>query len=518
MNKERIDNTAFPIAFIPVACVIVFYAVPLAAAMLPAFSRFAPFSFSKLYENSALSHTVIWTFKQAFLSTLLSLVIALPGAWFLSRSHTGKKNFCAAVLRAFVIVPFAMPPILVVLGFVLFFGNHGVLNTLLPKPIDILYKPHAIILSHAFYNFPIVLSLCADSFAIARKKYAAVAADLGATPFDAFRTVILPLAAPAMAASMCLVFLYCFTSFALVLVLGGGPSTSTLAVEIYRYARIRVDFTSAAVLSCVETAVCLSVFCLYSYFKRKIQVNDDQDAGIPLNIRRKTILSALLWGIYTIIAVILVICPILSVIFDSFSSLSAWKEASGAIKPLLRSCLLAITSASLSCLLAMCALSAKYRVTLMLPISSSGIVLSFGYIIMFGMQERSFALNFALLSVIHAVLTLPFTYSAIKSGFDGLNQHVLHAAADLGAGPLVRFFSVTAPLCRTQIASAHRIAAAMSIGELNVVLMLGIKNFETLPVYIYRAFSSYHFATASAAGTMLLLLVLIIGCMGCKKF
>jgi thiamine transport system permease protein len=122
-----------------------------------------------------------------------------------------------------------MPPILVVLGFVLFFGNSGWVNRFFMTalgteegPLRLLYRPAAIVLAHGFYNFPLVIRLVGDGLSQTKNTYGAAAASLGASGFKTTLTILLPLSLPAVASASLLTFLYSFTSFSVVLVLGGG--------------------------------------------------------------------------------------------------------------------------------------------------------------------------------------------------------------------------------------------------------------------------------------------------------
>ena len=97
-----------------------------------------------------------FTIWQAILSTLLSVLMGLPGAYLLARyDFRGKR-----LIQALTTVPFVLPSIIVVLGFVRFFGNNGILNRFLmalfglaEPPLRILYSLQAILLAHAFSCF-----------------------------------------------------------------------------------------------------------------------------------------------------------------------------------------------------------------------------------------------------------------------------------------------------------------------------------------------------------------------------
>jgi len=530
--------------FISLPLILLFFfafLLPYLAALGKAFNSGAPGGIS-VWQNPSLLRITLFTLKQAFLSVLLSLAIGLPGAWFIGSPRSNP------VLRTITAIPFAMPSILVVLSFVLFFGNSGWLNRFLSVipgigPLRILYKPQAIILAHAFLNFPIVIRLAGDGFERARKVYAPAAAGLGASPFISAITVILPLSLPAIMSSALLVFLYSFTSFAIVLVLGGGPSATTLAVEIYRHAKIFFNYQNAGALALVETLIALSIFITIVYFgKKSSKVKIDTEERII--DEKKNPLSKIIVIVYLAAAAIFILGPLLSIIVESFleqTSRSAaqvlsirwWRGLGNTCLPsLLRSLILAFFSASLACALSiLAAASVKLiegsgrentpwvnfiRFFAAAPIVSSGIVLGLGWLIIYGGNLPPITL-----ALLHGLIALPFAFYSISEGFRSLPANTLNAAAVSGASPLMSIISAALPLSLKRIRSAWGFSAALSMGELNAIMMLGSEKWETLPLYIFRAVGSYRYGTACAAGTLLLLccsLFLLLSESGRKKY
>jgi len=481
----------------------------------------------------------VFTVKLAALSTLLALALGLPGAWLLGAAE-GRR---ASVLRALTAIPFAMPPILVVLGFVLFFGNSGWANKVLAAltgrdegPLRVLYKPAAIILAHAFYNFPLVIRLAGDSFAAARKRYAAAAASLGASGFVTALTVFLPIALPSIFAAAFLVFLYCFTSFALVLVLGGGPGATTLAVEIYRYARVSLDYGAAGKLALAETFIAVLVFAAYIFCLSRNRAVPTQTA-IPMETKDSSPAAKIFLFLYAAVIIVLVLGPLASIPLESFLSRASragrlvislrwWEELGGRVLPAFgRSAFLAAVSATaaviagtLGAAAAKAAgrgaggaanggrqkspLAALTRFGLSLPLASSGIVLGLGWTVLYG---RGLSRSVPAVIALHAVSALPFAFASVSEGLAAVPETVTKAANVFGAPPLLALVTVELPMAAKSLASAWGFAAAISLGELNAVLMLGLENWETLPLLIYRAAGSYRYGTACAAGTILLL-------------
>jgi thiamine transport system permease protein len=481
---------------------------------------------------TSLIATVGFTLRQALFSTLAALALGLPGAWFMGTSGSRFSR----VLRIISAVPFALPSILVVLGFVLFFGNAGWVNRLgmtlthaQEGPFRILYKPQAIILAHGFYNFPLVIRLVGDGISRIRRAYAPAAATLGAAPLKTAFTVLLPLAFPSLVAASLMVFLYSFTSFAVVLVLGGGPAATTLAVEIYRYARISLDFHNAGILALLETSIAALIFAGYLFFEGKAQVLPVDTIERPLETSG-TRLGAAVRILYTLGILVLVLGPLLSILGESFLMRSSWAAAPSislkwwralgerSIPALFRSLILAFLAATLACILAMCAAgTVKYadqggkvsflgtllRIYTTAPLASSGIVLGLGWLSLYG---RTHARSIGALVMIHGVSALPFAFHALSHGLKSVPIDTLHAASVCGAGPVLQILSVALPLSARRLRSAWGFSAALSLGELNTLMMLGFDDWETLPLLIYRAVGSYRYGTACAAGTLLILI------------
>ncbi len=480
--------------------------------------------------DPALRRIIGFTAAQAGWSTLAALALGLPGAWLIgSGRYRG-----AALVRAVASIPFAMPPVLVVLGFVLFFGNAGWLNRAFMAltgaeegPLRVLYRPAAIVLAHAFYNFPIVLRLAGDGIAAGRASYASAAATLGSSPRKTFFTVLLPVAAPSIAASALLVFLYCFTSFAVVLVLGGGPAATTLSVEIFRAARVGLDFETAGALALVETAIAAAAYLLYARLERAAR----SFAGTAENRGRRNLLPPKASGdlaaiVYLALAAFLILGPLVSVPLESFLwrssrtahaafSLRWWAAVRDAALPALgRSLLLAAASATLAVILATSAAVAVWlsparsrfgsltAALCLAPLASSGIVLGLGWIRLYG---SDLARTFWAVAVVQATAALPFAYRSVAEGLAALPPSMADAAASLGAPPAKTALLVALPASAPRIRSAWAFAAAISLGELNTVLMLGLEDWETLPLLVYRAAGAYRFGSACAAGTLLAL-------------
>jgi thiamine transport system permease protein len=501
-------------------------AAPLAAALVAA-GRQADLSaaLNKAIASPATLRALCFGLKQAALSTLVAVAVGLPGAWLTARfAFPGKR-----AMRALAAVPFCVPPILVVLAFVLFYGNSGFLNRALMSafglkdpPLSFLFSFWGLILVHGFYNFPVILQNVGDVWARLPREREDAARSLGASPRRAFLTGSFHSLAPALAQAAAMVFLFCYFSFVVVLVFGplGG---STLEVEIYRAARFEADPARASMLALIETASALAVVLLFQLADRRTKaVSQKSGSPQPGEKPRGGALAALLC--YAIFLLVFFLGPLLSLLVEAFTVRHAMGGASrfgfdnfmrlagGSSSPLLsslRASLVtalpaALISATAGSLLALglrdSAGKKAAEAALSLPLAVSGVVTALGWSFVF---PRG---NMGLVILVLSVSTLPFSLRSVSASLSTIERNPSLAARTLGANRFKAAVQVELPAIAPAILSSAAFSFSMAAGDANVPLLLGVGNFEPLPLLIYRLVGSYHFSEACAAGIVLAVL------------
>lgn len=276
-----------------------------------------------------------FTVYQAALSTLATLALGLPGAYWLARYRFRGQ----ALLRALTAVPFVLPTLVVAAGFSALLGPRGWINLglmaalgLEAPPLALTQSLGAIVLAHVFYNTTIVLRLVGDFWSRLDPRLTAAARVLGASRGQAFREVTLPLLAPAIGAAALLVFIFDFTSFGVVLVLG-GPRFATLETEIYRQTIYLFNLPAAAVLALAQLLCTLALTAVYARLSRQ--------TAVPLNLRaardtRRPLQSAgERLGAAAMVAVLvgLLVTPMLALALRSVARLEADRGQGGPVQP-----------------------------------------------------------------------------------------------------------------------------------------------------------------------------------------
>lgn len=536
-EKAPLYLTLLPIPAI--LLLLVLFILPLFSTLARAFFIDGKFSLATIQQafTSRYTQKILWfTTYQALLSTLLSLAIGLPGAYMLSNYDIKAKKFILAVCT----IPFVLPSILVVLGFVIFYGNSGFLNTLLMKifsledpPLKILYSFKAIILAHAFFNFPIILNLVTTYYDNLDQRLEMSSLVNGATKGQTFRYITLPRLLPSILSSSLLVFLFCFTSFAIILVLGGGPQYTTMEVEIYRRARITLDLGGASAYALVSIGMCLMILFLYNLTTRKMILNEYNGSCIEKEKKPVSALGKVIAYTYVILVAIFILAPMISIIVKSFLAKSSqanglqftlrwykelfgFKSATGlmvgAFPAIRNSLIIAIIVALLSIPLSiMVAIGAKRQKSLsssliellgMLPLAISSVIIGLGYYLIAAKIKGS---GFTFVVLAHLIIALPLVLRSVTPELRKLPQSLSQSAQTLGASPFMAFKTVEIPLLKNALISGAIFAFAMSMGEINATITLASSHLVTLPIVMYRLIGSYNYNGACALGTILIM-------------
>jgi thiamine transport system permease protein len=209
----------------------------------------------------ALFDAYVWrvtrfTLLQASLSTLLSILFAIPVARALARRPSFPGRVWIIRLMA---LPLGLPALVAALGLIGIWGRQGLMNTAfvslgLDQPVSI-YGLSGILLAHVFFNLPLAARLMLGGLERIPGEYWLVGANLGMRPLSTFRFIEWPAIRSLLPGIAGLIFMLCATSFTLVLTLGGGPAASTIEVAIYQALRFDFDPPRVIALSLLQIAL-----------------------------------------------------------------------------------------------------------------------------------------------------------------------------------------------------------------------------------------------------------------------
>lgn len=515
---------------VPVAFFALFFAYPVAAIVGRGLKTDGAWRFGRAVEVLSRPDLldVLWfTTWQAFASTALTLLIALPGAYVFARFDFPGKQ----LLRAVVTVPFVLPTVVVGTAFLALLGRGGLLDDLWGVRLDT--TVWAILLAHVFFNYAVVVRTVGGLWAQLDPRQEEAARVLGAGRLAAWRRVTLPALAPAVAAAALMVFLFTFTSFGVVQILG-GPSYSTLEVEIYRQTAQLLDLPTAAVLTLVQFAAVGAILAVHAWTVRRREtalrlVDPAQTSRPPRGAGQR----ALLGGVLLSIGLLLVL-PLGVLVERSLDTSGGYgfgfyralqsADASGStflVPPLeaignsLRYALAATAVALVVGGLAAAALTRRagplvrgFDALLMLPLGVSAVTVGFGFLITLDKPPLDLRTSWVLVPLAQALVGVPFVVRTMLPVLRAVDERLREAAAVLGASPLRAWREVDLPLVRRAVLVAAGFAFAVSLGEFGATVFIARPDNPTLPVAVARLLGrsgELNYGQAMALSTILML-------------
>ena len=485
--------------------------------------------FSTIFKDPYTFFVVKFTFKEAFISALITLIIGFPGAFIISHYKFKGKS----IILSLTTVPFVLPSVLVALGFIVLLGKNGYLNSFLinvlhfKNPVSILYTFPAIIIVHAFYNFPIILRVVGSAWDGLPDKLIFAAQSLGANRFQTFWKVTFPMLLPAIVSSFTLVFMFCFLSFVIILVIGGARF-ATIEVSIYTYYNIFSDFHMGSALALLQALFSITFVYIYMKSGNVIRSGTFSKTVLPKKNLSNFPKDFLFSVSYFFFITLLILLPITVIFINAFytpfthrftinnfvnlfSSKFNYITGIPQIRVILNSFIFALLTMFLSTSLA---LGISYGIRnfkkgkniflsfVMLPIAVSPITIALSFLIAF--QRVNWVLNtFIAIAVAHTLIALPFAVKIISPAVDSMPLSYVFAAESLGMNRIRAFFSVDLNILKKILLASLIFSFAISIGEFGATLMLYRNAYITMPVALYRFLSGRHFGIASAMGALL---------------
>lgn len=484
----------------------------------------------------------LFTVYQALLSTLLTLLLGLPAAFLFARFDFPGRGF----LRLLTALPFMLPTVVVAAGFNAWLGPRGWLNLALMRLFDLETPPlaflgglAAILVAHVFYNMTIVVRLAGNALAHLDPRLEQAARSLGADGRQVFWRLTLPLLTPSLLAASLLVFLFDFTSFGVVLLLG-GPQFATLEVEIYRQAVHLFNLPLAAWLSLIQLVCTLLFSALYTRLAARAAVTV-QPRSVPLH-RPHTLAQRLFVLVLALLLFIFYFFPLFSTPFRSLTRLEADLGQRGRVEyglttdyyselfvnrrgslfyvPPVQALVNSLGYAALTVLLSLAigfptaaALARPTRLArlldplLLLPLGASAVTLGLGYLLAFG----RLLLSPWMVPLAHTMIALPFVIRTLQPALASIPDRLREAALVLGASPGDVRRRLDWPLVRRPVLSAAIFAFTVSLGEFGATVLVSRPEYPTLPMAIYRFLSQPGGLNYGQAMAMAAILLLVTG-------
>ncbi len=454
-----------------------------------------------ILQDDYIQWRIVWTFSQALVTCGVTAVLSLPLAWVISRF----QFFGRRLLLKLLLLPFVMPTLVAGMGVLALLGPNGYLG------LDLTDTPWLLIYGNIFFNLPIMVRAVLQGFNLVPANRLAAARSLGATAWQAFYWVSLPVIRPWLAGAMCLVFLYCFSGFGLALVLG-GMKYSTVEVEIYQLIAYELNMASASILALLMLVGTAAAALLYAWISSHSLVPLEQ-IKVPLKLV-KTYREKLMVLLTVLFLMMCCAAPLIAVFLQAIMAGDSWlilKEEQTwlAIGNSIRFSLMALMLATvLGVLHATWAHRLRLgRITTFLPFMVSPVVMTFGLLILY----PDWTASLGILIAAYTLLAYPFITKDVLSLLDTLPEKYAAASRNLGANFWQTQYWVIFPLLRPALRRGMTFAAATCVGEFAATLFLSRPEWLTLTTLIYQLLGRAGQANYQAAMVLSLLLMLIAG-------
>ena len=515
----------------PLMFLSVFFVWPVATIVVRGLQGAAGWDFSAFGEivgDPSMRRVAWFTLWESVASTLLCLLVGLPGAALFARYRfRGKRLLWSALL-----VPFVLPTVVVGVAMLGVYGPGGVSGLTLSGTI------WAILIAHVFFNYAVVVRTVGSAWATIGPSGENAARMLGADSWQVFRKVTLPLLRPAIAAAASIVFLFSFTSFGIVLILG-GIRQRTIEVEIYEQTARYLHLDVAAALTLIQLIAVVVILIWFSRSQDRRSVSFEQHAAssterVPSGLRQRLFVSANLAFMAALLAL-----PLAVLFVRSFSTPQGWgldfyqslgdarRGSTSFVAPidaLWNSLVFALEATIIAVVLGACAswaiagtdlVRASTRwtrwadVALMIPLGTSAVTVGFGFLITFDEAPMNLRSSLWLVPLAQAIVALPFVVRLLVPALRSIDPVMRESAALLGASPRRVWTTIDLPIVSRALAAAAGFAFAVSLGEFGATVFLARPDRPTVPVAIYRALGrpgADNFGQAMALSVVLMVL------------
>ncbi|MCZ2723270.1 thiamine/thiamine pyrophosphate ABC transporter permease [Marinomonas sp. 15G1-11] len=500
---------------LPALLIVAVFAIIGAASLAALLFYGESSSWAEYLSNTYLWRIVRFSLWQAFLSSIISIGFAVPiASALMHRQFFGRD----ALFQLFA-VSMVVPSIVAILGIVVVYGRAGWISRW--TGIDVpLYGLLGILLAHIFFNLPLAVRLLVQAYSLIPQGQWRLAYQLGFSRWYAFKYIEWHYVRKALPGAFVLIFMLCFSSFAVVLSLGGGPRSSTLEVAIYQALRFEFDVSKASVLSLLQVVICSLVAVLVYRFSLPVK-QDGSVLKLTVYDLKDTVWNKVIDFVVIVLALLLILPPflailepVLSVVFwQTLKDLKMWMAVWVSLK-------IALPAAILSLILGLGFVfvaryarlkpSLNWLASMVEHLGSSilmvpGLVIATGLFLIFRQLGWGFEHGYWIVVWVNSMMALPFVLRALTPIFYQQEKRYQLLYSSLGIWGVSRF-KLEWPLVRGSVAQAFGYATLLCLGDMGVIALFGSSGLLSLPLYLFQLIGSYRLEQGASVAVVLMAL------------
>ncbi len=456
-----------------------------------------PEALTSIATSSSLRGVLWFTLWQAVLSTLLTLAIAFPlTAVVANVDFRGRR-----LVNALVTIPFVLPTV-VVAGAFLATGDR---LSLTDGVFSLSKSVFAILVAHVFFNVAVVVRTVGGYWRQLSRDDEHAARTLGSPAWETFVRITLRRLRPSILAATSIVFLFTFTSFGVVLILGGARQR-TIETEIFRYAISRTDFATAAALSIVQLVTVVALVWFNLRLRGRLNQSDRLgDRLLPASgwVRVAAPLTI-------VVTLVLLFVPIAILVEQSLRTgdgvgLANYRALSErppflTVTPqraMVNSISFAVLAATIATVFggwaSLAIVYGKSRAAslldlgYLLPLGTSAVTLGFGILLTFDSGWLDLRQTWFIIPLAQSLIGIPFVTRAVVPVLRSIDPSLRDASASMGSSPSKVWRDIDLPIARRALVVGAGFAFAISLGEFGATSFVGRgPDHMTVPLAIAR--------------------------------
>lgn len=472
---------------------------------------------------SILKYSLLQASLSALLATLLGVLLARA---FFYLNFRGKN-----LLYRMVSFVWSLPSLVIIFATIGFWGNAGWLAQLTQK-LGLnwqfnLYGLQGILIAHLLFNIPLVTKYYYEGLHLIPSAQHRLAAQLNLKGLNYFRIVELPTLKSILPYTFANIFLICFTSFPIVLMLGGSPKYSTLEVAIYQAVTFEFDFAKAVLLIMTQLIIGIFLQIIMDFTSRQAHQYAKQSNAnaaeiwrpAPIGLRKRLMQAVIFLQIFAIflpLASMVWVGLSVSNLFERLQNPELWQAT---YSSLILSLIAAGTVVGVAYLIALEARQLAYKQQKLkqsilagvttFPIILPVFMLAVGLFLLLMDVELSTLQLLILVGICNGLMLLPYIYRLLYAPmWHALVSHD-KLARSLGLTGLRRWWIVEKNYLMRPLANAIALAIASSLGSFSVIAFFGSPDFSSLPYLLYQQLGSYQTENAAVTALVLMLFTLL---------
>jgi iron(III) transport system permease protein len=463
------------------------------------------------------------------LATLLSLILGIPFAFFLSRYRVPGKN----ILKTLGTLPLILPTFIGAEAWLLLLGRNGLFARIFQQiglEAPSIYGWKGIVLVFTLQFFPFVFLMVSAAISAIDRSLEEAATNLGSGRLRVFFTVTLPLITPAILSGALVVFYLCIENFGVPILI--GEDFRVLSVQAYNefISEMGGNPSMAGALSMVLLAITLALTVLQKYWiaRRNYAMTSLNPQEVKTLGRSATLLvwsfcAGLVFVALFPFAVVMISSvtrtsgPVMY--FGQFSLENFVRAFTMAPRPIVNSFFLASTATLIGVVFGLVvsyllvrrhgALSYFLDVLVMLPLAIAGTVQGIALAAAYNKGPVVLTGTWMILVLAYFVRKVPYSIKTTASLLEQIDPSIEEASINLGVPPFRTFIKVVVPVMMPGIIGGAIIMWVTTLAELSSTIVLYYGPWATMTVEVFQRIGSGDFGPASAYATILIISVLI---------